>query len=73
MSYRVANVRFSFSSRIGETLVQFGVWAQEGDWIDRAGDSDEQQPAGEFPDAPERWEPGGVEQFLRGKMPGNPG
>jgi hypothetical protein len=72
-THRIAEVRFSFSSGMGEATMHVGACVQEIVESDAADDGDEQDPPRDVPHPPERRDVGGVAKVLRGKRPGNPG
>jgi hypothetical protein len=58
---------------MGEAAMHVGAGVQQISEAKAAEDSKEQYPPGDAPHPPERREIGGVEQVLRGKIPGLPG
>jgi len=72
-AHRIADVRLSFASGMGEAAMHVGSGLQEVIESDAADDGDEQHPSGDVPHAPERGGVDSVEQVLRGKKPGIPG
>jgi hypothetical protein len=66
-------MRFSSSSGVCEAAVDVSVGAEKVIGSEIADDADEQQAKGNVPHAPKRRDVSGVEQLLRGKIPGTPG
>ena len=69
----VADVGFSFSPGMSETSVHIGAGSQESIESEAADDREQQHAAIEVPHPPQRRHVGGIEQVLRGKIPGTPG
>ena len=63
-------MRFPLSPGMGEAAMHVGAGVQQIIEGKAAEDSKEQYPPGEIPRPPERRGIGGVEQVLRGKIPG---
>jgi hypothetical protein len=58
---------------MGEAAMHVGAGVQQIIEGKAAEDSQEQYPPGDVPHPPQRGDVGGVEQVLRGKIPGLPG
>ena len=71
--HRVADVRSSSSSGMGEAAIHVGIGVQQSVKRERADDRANQPSQGCMLHAPERREVGLVKQVLRGKSPGIPG
>jgi hypothetical protein len=64
---------FTFSSGVGEAAMDVGGSLREIIESDVADDGDEQHTPGDVAHTPERRGVSGIEQSLRGKVPGTPG